>query len=59
MKAGTATNQNLKDLLCRWLAQLADDAAEKHGVDSEQFMVIAHMQANIDDVTLSNLRLAD
>jgi hypothetical protein len=57
--AGTETNQNVKDLLCGWLAQLADDAAERHGINSQQFMTIAHMQANLDDVTLSNLRLAD
>jgi hypothetical protein len=55
----SATNQNLKDLLRTWLEELADDAAEKHGIDSAQFAAIIHVQANLSDAVLSKLRLAD
>jgi hypothetical protein len=59
MKAATVTNQNLKELLVAWLEELAEDAAEKHGIHSTQFVAITHLQANLDDAVLSKLRLAD
>jgi hypothetical protein len=59
MKAATVTNQTLKELLRTWLEELADDAAEKHGIDSAQFAAIIQLQANLDDAVLSKLRLAD
>ena len=59
MRAGTASNEDLKDLLGTWLAQLADDIARKHGLESAQFEAITHVQANLDDTVLSNLRLSD
>lgn len=59
MKAVTASKQNLKDLLATWLAQLADEAARRHGTDSAQFEAIAQLQANLDDAVLKDLRLSD
>jgi hypothetical protein len=51
--------QELEVLLRGWLSELAEEAAAKHGLHSEQLIAINEVLARIDDAVLTRLRLSE